>query len=153
MLRIAAYRALTRESTFPVPCTGRGAVSRGTRARQEEFVGPRQAHRSHRSPPPSPGGAGRPTAGVAEATASEASTAGKSPAKPAPPRSSADITVALRGAFRPLDLGGDLRALPRLLIHWSFWGPALATLATTVVYLALAQGRTSVTPSDTPGSS
>ena len=87
-------------------------------------------------------------ADVAEATASTA--AGKGPAKPAPaPVVRPSITVALRGAFRPLDLAGDLRALPRLLLHWSFWGPALATLATTIVYLAIAQGRTSVTPSDT----
>ena len=87
-------------------------------------------------------------ADVAEATASTAAARG--PAKPAPaPVVRPSITVALRGAFRPLDLAGDLRALPRLLLHWSFWGPALATLATTIVYLALAQGRTSVTPSDT----
>jgi len=59
------------------------------------------------------------------------------------------ITSALRGAFRPLDLSGDLRALPRLLTHWSFWGPAAATIVTTVVYIAFAQGRTETTASDT----
>jgi hypothetical protein len=59
------------------------------------------------------------------------------------------LTAALRGAFRPLDLSGDLRALPRLLRHWSFWGPAALTVATTVLYISSAQGRTSETASDT----
>ncbi len=59
------------------------------------------------------------------------------------------ITGALRGAFRPVDLAGDLRALPKLLLHWSFWGPAAATLVTTVVYIFSAQGRTADTTSDT----
>ena len=109
------------------------------RAKRTDRTEARRRHREEQAPV---------GADVAEATASTA--AGKGPAKPAPaPVQRPSITVALRGAFRPLDLGGDLRALPRLLIHWSFWGPALATLATTVVYLALAQGRTSVTPSDT----
>ena len=90
--------------------------------------------------------------GAAEATLDPTSTStdSRTSAKagpPAPPRPG--ITTSLRGAFRPLDLAGDLRALPRLLVHWSFWGPALAMLATTIVYIALAQGRTSTTPSDT----
>jgi hypothetical protein len=98
--------------------------------------------------------AGTPTVS-AEATAATTTIGGttggaKAGLKPAtPPVQRPSITLALRSAFRPLDLSGDLRALPRLLLHWSFWGPALATLVTTVVYLVVAQGRTSATPSDT----
>jgi hypothetical protein len=90
-------------------------------------------------------------AGDAEETLATTPTPGRgSSARPAPPPvQRPSIMGALRGAFRPLDLAGDVRALPRLLLHWSFWAPALATLATTVVYLVLAQGRTSTTPSDT----
>ncbi|MEO5966042.1 MAG: hypothetical protein ABIR11_11305, partial [Candidatus Limnocylindrales bacterium] len=66
---------------------------------------------------------------------------------PAAPRPS--IIGALRSAFRPLDFKGDLRSLPRLLVHWSFWGPALGTIASTVLFVTLAQGRTPTTPSDT----
>ena len=130
MLRVGTYRALTRESTFPVPCTGRSVVPRGTRAHRRSSLARAkrtdrtEARRRHREELAPVG------AGVAEATASTA--ADKGPVKPAPaPVVRPSITVALRGAFRPLDLAGDLRALPRLLLHWSFWGPALATLATT----------------------
>jgi hypothetical protein len=59
------------------------------------------------------------------------------------------IMGALKGAFRPVDLRGDVRALPKLLLHWSFWGPAAATIVTTVVYIIAAQGRTAASESDT----
>ena len=59
------------------------------------------------------------------------------------------ISAAFRGAFRPVNLVGDLKALPRLLLHWSFYGPVLATVATTVVYIYASQGRTADSPSDT----
>jgi hypothetical protein len=55
------------------------------------------------------------------------------------------VTAALRGAFRPVNVRGDLRALPRLFIHWSFWGPALATIATTIVYIAVARTQSAST--------
>ena len=82
------------------------------------------------------------------ATSSDATPAVSS-TKRAPAQERPSIMGALRGAFRPIDLAGDLRALPKLLVHWSFWGPAAATIATTVVYITLSQGRTSTTPSDT----
>jgi hypothetical protein len=63
------------------------------------------------------------------------------PARPARP----SVIGALRGAFRPVDLVGDLKALPRLLIHWSFWGPGLATIASTIVYIAVARQQTATT--------
>jgi hypothetical protein len=44
-----------------------------------------------------------------------------------PPRPS--IATAFRQAFRPIDLRGDLRALPMLLIDKAFWIPAGAIVA------------------------
>ena len=51
-----------------------------------------------------------------------------------PPRPS--ITAAFRSAFRPVDLRGDLAALPRLVRHWSFFVPVLLSgLAVALVPL------------------
>jgi hypothetical protein len=114
------------------------------RAKRTDRTEARRRHREEQA------GAGDAAAIASVGAATATATGGRETVKAAPaPVQRPSITVALRGAFRPLDLSGDLRALPRLLVHWSFWGPALATVATTVVYLALAQGRTSVTPSDT----
>jgi hypothetical protein len=55
-----------------------------------------------------------------------------SPAKTAdktPPPARPSITAAFKGAVRPLDLRGDLRALPQVLINWGF----LAAVGLTVV--------------------
>ncbi|HUQ77784.1 MAG TPA: hypothetical protein VM427_02770 [Patescibacteria group bacterium] len=51
-----------------------------------------------------------------------------------PPRPS--IAAAFRSSFRPLDLRGDLRALPQLVAHWSFLVPVvLSGLAVALVPL------------------
>ena len=77
--------------------------------------------------------------GAALATVGAASAASTAAVKaPQPARPS--ITAAFRGSFRQVHVADDLRALPRLLIHWSFWGPALATIAATAVFLVYAQG-------------
>jgi hypothetical protein len=55
------------------------------------------------------------------------------PAPAAPARAS--IGTAFRTSFRPLDVRGDLRALPRLILHRSVWLPVLLTVASTVFYL------------------
>ena len=89
--------------------------------------------------------------GVALATAgapSAGSTAGAKPGQPARP----SITAAFRGSFRPVHVADDLRSLPRLLIHWSFWGPALATVAAAALFLVYAQGWQPGQPPDTVGS-
>jgi hypothetical protein len=83
--------------------------------------------------------------GSAAATTTPAGGASKS--APAPERPS--ITNAFRSSFRAVDLRADLRALPRLVIHWSFWGPVLASVITSVLYIVLARGRTETSPSDT----
>jgi hypothetical protein len=83
------------------------------------------------------------TAGVTSAGSTAGSRAGQ-PGQPARP----SISAAFRGSFRQVHVADDLRALPRLLIHWSFWGPALATIVTTIVYIYASQGRTADTPQD-----
>lgn len=57
---------------------------------------------------------------LANAGAGSPSTqaAGAPPARPS-------ISAAFRSSFRPLDLRGDLRALPQLVTHWSFLVPVI----------------------------
>jgi len=59
------------------------------------------------------------------AAAPTAASAARKPARttPAPAQQRPGIATAFRESFRPLDLRGDLRALPRLLTHWSFLVP------------------------------
>jgi hypothetical protein len=109
------------------------------RAKRTDRTEARRRHRAEQTPVPS-GGAAVGTAGELPATAARPG-APSQVARPERP----SVTAALRGAFRPVDLAGDLRALPRLLIHWSFWGPALATIASTIVYIAVAQSQTAAT--------
>jgi hypothetical protein len=75
-------------------------------------------------------------------------TAGAKSGQPARP----SITAAFRGSFRQVHVADDLRSLPRLLIHWSFWGPALATVAAAALFLVYAQGWQAGQPPDTVGS-
>jgi hypothetical protein len=61
------------------------------------------------------------------------------PAKAAAPvRGRPSIFGAARGAFRPLDLAGDLRALPRLLIDKAFLIPAGLIVGITAVIIVTA---------------
>ena len=83
------------------------------------------------------------TAGVTSAGSAAVPKSGQ-PARAERP----SITAALRGAFRPVHFVDDLKALPRLLVHWSFWGPALATIGTTVAYIIAAQRGLASTPQD-----
>ena len=83
------------------------------------------------------------TAGVTSAGSTAGPKSGQ-PAQPARP----SITAAFRGSFRQVHFVDDIKALPRLLIHWSFWGPALATMAATVAYIVVSQGRTATSPQD-----
>jgi hypothetical protein len=127
----------------PDPARGRPLDRRSSlaRAKRTERTEARRRHRSEQ-------GAIAGDADGAVAVAPSASTR-TAPAKNAPAPERPSIMGALRGAVRPVDLSGDVRALPQLLVHWSFWGPAAATIVTTVLYIALSQGRTSATPSDT----
>jgi hypothetical protein len=64
---------------------------------------------------------------ASSASASRSAAAPKSSSARAssPPPARPSITSAFRESFRPIDLRGDLRALPRLLTHWSFYVPVL----------------------------
>ena len=111
--------------------------------------GPRQEHRTRRSAPQLPRRAGRrrrrprtSTRADAEAAPAAAKSrraaqvgrpgrAGEPTARPRP-----SITAAFRGAFRPLDLRGDIKALPRLLIHIAFLIPVATIVGITAVIIA-----------------
>jgi hypothetical protein len=110
------------------------------RAKRTDRTEARRRHRAEQATLAGEGAAAVPTA--AAATTVTGSPKGAAPQRPS-------LTAALRGAFRPIDLAGDFRALPRLLLHWSFWGPAALTVGTTVLYIVAAQGRTATSPSDT----
>lgn len=61
-------------------------------------------------PPPARGHVSRAPAGAAPTTAR--------PERPS-------IMAAFRSAFRPIDFRGDIRALPQILTHWSFFVPVI----------------------------
>ena len=63
---------------------------------------------------------------------------GSAAAQPAAgaPATRPSLSAAFRSSFRPLDLRGDIRALPQLLRHWSFFVPViLSGLAVAAVPL------------------
>ena len=112
------------------------------RAKRTDRTEARRRHRSEQAAVT--GGAAVATAGELPADAVRSSATARPTGQAVQPERPS-VTAALRGAFRPVDIKGDLRALPRLLIHWSFWGPALATIASTIVYIAVAQGQSAAT--------
>ena len=72
-------------------------------------------------------------AGEAAAARPAAAPAARSGAGPngAMPRPS--FSGSLRASFRPLDVRGDLRALPKLLLHRAFLAPAVASGAAAIL--------------------
>jgi hypothetical protein len=72
---------------------------------------------------------------AATGSSGSARQAAPTPAAPAA-RARPSIGTAFRSAFRPLDLAGDLRALPRLLISWAFLIPAALIVAIAAVIIA-----------------
>jgi hypothetical protein len=66
-----------------------------------------------------------PSAPAGAGASNAAARAGTARATPAPPPSRPGLASAFRESFRPIDLRGDLRALPQLLTHWSFYVPVL----------------------------
>ena len=73
--------------------------------------------------------------------APEEVTSGRRPERrstPAPaPAARPGIGAAFRASFRPLDLRGDLRALPSLIRHKSVWLPVMLTVASAIFYAAV----------------
>lgn len=60
------------------------------------------------------------------------------------------IGAAFRQAFRPLDLRGDLQALPRLLRDKAFIVPVLLTVAATALVLSIPRQATPADPATAP---
>lgn len=60
------------------------------------------------------------------------------------------ISAAFRQAFRPLDLRGDLLALPRLLRDKAFIVPVLLTVAATALVFSIGPEAAPTTPATTP---
>jgi len=55
------------------------------------------------------------------------------------------IVAAMRAAVRPLDWRSDVRLLPMLVRHWSFWVPSLLAIATTIAFFLVIPAGTSTT--------
>ncbi|MBA2382296.1 MAG: hypothetical protein H0V73_09325 [Chloroflexi bacterium] len=51
-----------------------------------------------------------------------------------PPLTRPSLSGAFRSSFRPIDIRGDLRALPRLVTHWSFFVPVVLTGLAVVLF-------------------
>jgi hypothetical protein len=79
-----------------------------------------------------------PAATPARATSRPRPTGPQRPGTAAAPRPAGGIGIrnAFRGAFRPLNLREDLRLLPRLLLHRSFWVPSLIAAVTAGALVA-----------------
>jgi hypothetical protein len=72
--------------------------------------------------------------------------AGRTKGQPARPAGSSataarpGITTAFREAFRPVDLRGDLRALPVVVRHWGVLASVAAAVGATAVFIASTNG-------------
>ena len=78
----------------------------------------------------------QPTDAYTAPAAGDSAKASKAEPAPATVRPRPSILAAFRGAFRPLDLIGDLKALPRLLLHIAFLIPVGLIVAITAVIIA-----------------
>jgi hypothetical protein len=67
-------------------------------------------------------------AGSATGRSQKSAAPSTAPARPS-------ITVALRQAFRPVDLRSDLRALPRILLQWGLLASVGIAVASTAVFI------------------
>jgi hypothetical protein len=70
---------------------------------------------------------GATTRAVAPRDRGAASTPPGAPARPG-------VMAAFSSSFRPLDLRGDLRALPQLITHWSFFVPVVLSGLAVVLF-------------------
>lgn len=79
-------------------------------------------------------------AGTRSTPRARSTTSGSDPMAAPRPAPAGRVTDAFRQAFRPLTLREDLRLLPRLLRHRSFWLPVLIAFVIAAVIVAF-QGR------------
>jgi hypothetical protein len=109
------------------------------RAKRTERAEARRRHRAAFADQPAGGdleandvddapGATPPSRGPATPRSRPASSAGASAVQ------RPGIATAFRSSFRPLDVRGDLQALPRLVRHWSFYVPVVLSGVAVVLY-------------------
>jgi hypothetical protein len=110
------------------------------RAKRTDRTDARRRYRAERTPLAPSGAAAAVATGPAPTSGRTLAPADRAPGGPRP-----SLGGSLRAAFRPLDLRGDLRALPTLVRHWSFWGPSLASIASAAAFIALVPAGTSTT--------
>lgn len=72
------------------------------------------------------------TSGTAARGAAPRQRAGTQPARPR-----MGLRQAFLAAYRPVHLREDLAGLPKLVAHWSVWGPVLAAVVSTALPFAL----------------
>ena len=77
---------------------------------------------------------------------SSAGTSARSGASQPAPAARPGIMAAFKGAVRPLDLKGDLRALPQVLTNWGFLAAMGVTLAAAVWFVVAYSGPISAIP-------
>jgi hypothetical protein len=73
------------------------------------------------------------------------------PAAPAPAAARPGIVAAFRGSFRPIDLRGDIAALPWIARHSkAIWLPVLLTVGSAAFYAAVTPRIVTTTPTAVP---
>jgi hypothetical protein len=70
-----------------------------------------------------------------QASAPSATRGTKSASPSTPPQQRPSIVGAFKGAMRPLDLGADLRAAPRVLLHWGVLAAVGIAVASSVLFV------------------
>jgi hypothetical protein len=125
----------------PVRCTGRtarpaaGSVKEAPSLARAKRTDRTEARRRHRAEQAAQTPALEDDSGEATSSGSARSARSTSPAPAAPAQQRPSFSSAFRAAFRPADLRGDLRSLPRIVTHWGFLGAAAASIAATVVFI------------------
>lgn len=80
--------------------------------------------------------------GDQDEAASSRSTEGPPKGTTPAPGARRSVAAAFRESFRPLDLPGDIRALPTIAVRSkALWLPILLTLVSTVLFVAVPPGR------------
>ena len=88
------------------------------RAKRTDRTEARRRHRAEQATVTS-GGAAVATAGATAGSATGGGATATVPKTAQPAQlQRPSLTAALRAAFRPVDFVGDLKALPRILVHW-----------------------------------
>jgi hypothetical protein len=85
----------------------------------------------------------------AEDDAPAGTVSSKSPSKPTPAQRPG-IMASFRGAMRPLDLVGDLKAAPQVLLNWGFLAAVAVTAAAAAWFVLAYNDAMAALPAGTP---